>query len=231
MASKTRGWIGRLAALAAAFVVVLMLWKLLPIDDWLTIAAWRMFDLGAWGVLIYFLLYVFLAGLTFPTTPLNIVAGILFSFWLAAGVALAAGFVTAAGCFLIGRYIAEEGVRTKLRRLPNFDNLMKLIEDAGLKLVFLVRLNPFIPAGLKNYGFSLTSISFRQYLLGTLLGQTPITLAHVYLGWAGGLAMIRDDDPPGTWQYVFLGLGAALSIALLLLISWYGNRRLKVSNA
>jgi uncharacterized membrane protein YdjX (TVP38/TMEM64 family) len=99
------------------------------------------------------------------------------------------------------------------------------MKDAGLKVVFLIRLNPFIPASLKNYGFSLAGIPLRTYMLGTALGQTPVTLAHVYLGWAGGLAVISGDEPLGTLDYVFIGVGAALSIGLLLLVSWYGRKK------
>jgi uncharacterized membrane protein YdjX (TVP38/TMEM64 family) len=178
-----------------------------------------------WGVLIYFLLYVLLAGLTFPTTPLNLGAGMLFPFWLGAAVALLAGFVTATASFLLIRYVAGDRFRSRLSRLAHYDDMMKLMKDAGLKVVFLIRLNPFIPASLKNYGFSLAGIPLRTYMLGTALGQTPVTLAHVYLGWAGGLAVISGDEPLGTLDYVFIGVGAALSIGLLLLVSWYGRKK------
>jgi uncharacterized membrane protein YdjX (TVP38/TMEM64 family) len=223
--SRAHTWFGRLAVIGASLVAIVLMWKLLPVAEWVTVAVWRMFDLGMWGVLIYFLLYVLLAGLTFPTTPLNLGAGMLFPFWLGAAVALLAGFVTATASFLLIRYVAGDRFRSRLSRLAHYDDMMKLMKDAGLKVVFLIRLNPFIPASLKNYGFSLAGIPLRTYMLGTALGQTPVTLAHVYLGWAGGLAVISGDEPLGTLDYVFIGVGAALSIGLLLLVSWYGRKK------
>jgi uncharacterized membrane protein YdjX (TVP38/TMEM64 family) len=223
--SQVHTWFGRLAVIGASLVAIVLMWKLLPVAEWVSVAVWRMFDLGMWGVLIYFLLYVLLAGLTFPTTPLNLGAGMLFPFWLGAAVALLAGFVTATASFLLIRYVAGDRFRSRLSRLAHYDDMMKLMKDAGLKVVFLIRLNPFIPASLKNYGFSLAGIPLRTYMLGTALGQTPVTLAHVYLGWAGGLAVISGDEPLGTLDYVFIGVGAALSIGLLLLVSWYGRKK------
>lgn len=197
----------------------------LPVDEWLSRAVWHMFDLRGWAALVYFLLYVALVAVSFPTTPLNVGAGILFPFWLGAGIALAAGFVSAVVSFLLVRSVARDWIRSRLRRLPHYDDIMRLMENAGLQLVILIRLNPFIPAGFKNYGFSMAGVPFRTYLLGTALGQTPVTLVHVYLGWAGGLAIMAGENPLTTRNYVFLGLGAALSVALLVLISWYGRKK------
>lgn len=215
------------ASLIALTVIVILIWKFVPIDKWLSIAVWRMFDVGNWGVLIYFLLYVILVSLTVPITPLNIGAGILFPFWLGAAVAVTAGFVTAMADFLLVRFVAGNRIRSRLKKLPSYDHVMRLMENAGLQVVFLVRLNPFIPASLKNYGFSLAGIPLRTYLLGTALGQTPVTLAHVYLGWASGLTMMDGDEPLGTRDYVLIGIGATLSVALLVFISWYGRKRSK----
>ena len=223
--SRAHTWFGRLAAIAAALVAIVLVWKLLPVADWVSVAVWRMFDLGMWGVLIYFVLYVLLAGLTFPTTPLNVGAGMLFPYWLGAAVALGAGFVTATASFLLIRYVAGDRFRSRLSRLAHYDDMMKLMKDAGFKVVFLIRLNPFIPASLKNYGFSLAGVPLRTYALGTALGQTPVTLAHVYLGWAGGLAVMSGEEPLGTLNYLFIGVGAVLSVGLLLLISWYGRKK------
>ena len=144
-----RNWIGRLAIIGAGLIAIILVWKLLPIDTWLSVGVWRMFDLGNWSIVIYFVLYVFLVGLTFPTTPLNIGAGILFPFWLGAAVALAAGFVAATASFLFIRFVAGDRIRSRLTRLPNYDAVMQLMENAGVQIVCLVRLNPFIPARLK----------------------------------------------------------------------------------
>jgi uncharacterized membrane protein YdjX (TVP38/TMEM64 family) len=225
--NHARNWIGRLTIIGAGVIAIILVWKLLPIDTWLSVGVWRMFDLGNWGILIYFALYVLLVCLTFPATPLNVAAGILFPFWLGAAVALVAGFVAATASFLFIRFVAGDRIRSRLSRLPNYDDVMKLMKNAGLQIVFLVRINPFIPASLKNYGFSLAGIPLRTYVLGTVLGQTPVTLAHVYLGWAGGIAMMAGNEQLDTRNYVQIGIGATLSVAVLILISWYGRQKSK----
>ena len=225
MSHQSRKWIGRLTLAATGLVVIVLLWTLLPVEKWLGFAVWHMFDLRGWGILIYFLLCVVLVDLSFPATPLNIGAGILFPFWIGAGVAVAAGLAAAIIGFLLVRYVAGEWIRSRLDKLPRYAELMRLMENAGFQVVFLVRLNPFIPASFQNYGFSLAGVPLRTYMLGTALGQTPVTLAHVYLGWAGGLAIMTGQNELDGWDYLFIGLGALLSVALLLFVSWYGRRR------
>lgn len=218
-------WIVRLSIIGIAAAAAVLVWTLVPVDKWLSVAVWHMFDLRGWAVVIYFLLYVLLVAVAFPTTPLNVGAGILFSFWVGAAVALAAGFVAATACFLLVRFVAEDWIRLRAKKLPHYDDIMQLMKNAGLQVVFLVRLNPLMPAALKNYGFGLARVPLRTYLLGTALGQTPVTLAHVYLGWAGGLAIMAGEEPLSTRDYLFVGLGAALSVGLLVVISWYGRKR------
>jgi uncharacterized membrane protein YdjX (TVP38/TMEM64 family) len=219
-----RTWTGRLSIIGISVGAILLVWKFAPVDRWLTLAVWHMFDFGGWGLLIYFLLYVLAVQLAFPTTLLNVGAGILFSFWTGAAVALVAGFAAAISGFLLVRYVAGERIRSRLRRLPRYDEVMQLMESAGLQVVFLMRLNPFIPASLKNYGFSLAGVPLRTYMLGTALGQTPVTLAHVYLGWAGGLTMMIGTETFEARDYAFIGVGVVLSLALLGFISWYGRK-------
>lgn len=215
----------RLSIAGVFLLALVLLWKVLPADEWLGRAVFNMFDLGNWGVLIYFLLYVFLVALGFPTTLLNVGAGILFSFWLGLAAAIAGGFVTAMAAFLLVRYIGSDRIRARLSKLPRYEDVMRLMENAGLRVVILVRLNPFISASLKNYGFGLAGVPLRTYLLGTVIGQTPVTLAHVYLGWAGGLAMMAGEESRSGWNYVFIGVGVTLSVALLVFVSWYGRQK------
>ena len=81
-----------------------------------------------------------------------------------------------------------------------------------MRLVVLLRLNPFIPAVLKNYGFGITEISFKQYAWATLIGQLPLVSLYTYLGWVGGNSMLNSDAHPPTYQWAILGGGLLVSI-------------------
>jgi uncharacterized membrane protein YdjX (TVP38/TMEM64 family) len=99
---------------------------------------------------------------------------------------------------------------------------MAAVEEEGLKLVILLRLNPFIPAVLKGYGFGTTRIGLATYLLGSFAGFVPIAAAHVYLGYIGGTVMLSGEELPEGMNRMLLIGGLATSlilIAVLILMS------------
>jgi uncharacterized membrane protein YdjX (TVP38/TMEM64 family) len=90
--------------------------------------------------------------------------------------------------------------------------------QGGLFYMFAVRLQPIIPYGLVNFAAGLTSVRFRDYLLGTILGTVPGVLPFVMLG-SYGLRALRTGD--------FLPLIGALLLAAILVggATWYYRRR------
>jgi uncharacterized membrane protein YdjX (TVP38/TMEM64 family) len=90
--------------------------------------------------------------------------------------------------------------------------------QGGLFYMFAIRLLPIIPYGLVNFAAGLTSIQFRDYLLGTIIGTIPGVLPFVMLG-SSGLQAMRTGD--------FLPLIGALCLTGLLVggATWYRHRR------
>lgn len=225
MSTKRKWWVWALGIIGVAALLALV-WSLLPVADWTRTAMQQISDWGPWGMVAFVVLYVILASFTFPSTPLNISAGVLFSYPIGYALAMAGSVTASMVTFLISRYAARDWVKKRVSRIKNADEILETIADEGFKAVLLARLNPFIPASLKNYGFGITSMSTRKYVAGTVLGQMPIVAAHVYLGWAGGAAMMSEDADFSTVDYALIGLGVLSSIVILILISWYGKRRL-----
>lgn len=174
--------------------------------------------------LVFFALYIALASLSFPTTPLNITAGILFMYPVAVGIALIAGNIAAVISFLLARYFAQDAVKRYLSHMKNAENILELVKQEGFKLVFLVRLNPFIPASVKNFGFGVTAISLKKYVLATLLGQIPLVMIYTYLGYVGGAAMMDKNSRPEDTHLMLLGGGLIVSVVLLIVIGFFGKR-------
>jgi uncharacterized membrane protein YdjX (TVP38/TMEM64 family) len=79
---------------------------------------------------------------------------------------------------------------------------------------------------LNGYGFGLTSIKPLPYLIGSVVGSIPPTLIYVYLGWAGGEAMLRSGGEAENLQQGTMLFGVGLSVVMLLAIAWYGRRML-----
>ena len=203
------------------------LWALFPADEWLTSLVFQIDDLGLIGLVVYLGLYVLLAVLGFPATPLNIGAGVIFAFLYGYPLALIGGATVATISFLFARYIATDWIRSRLDKLEHFDEISEMVAEEGLKIVILARLSPLIPATVKNYGFAVTDIKARTYVLGTVIGQIPIYAVHVYLGWVGGIAMMSGGPSGGPMQWLLIGGGLLASAALVAVLTWYARRKLE----
>lgn len=225
--AKRRRWWWWGGAIVASAVVIAIVWSLLPVGEWATALIKRIDDLGAWGMVAYCGLYVALACLTFPSTPLNVGAGVIFSYPIGYATALAASAITSSITFLVARFVARDWIDRKVKKLDGAEDVLRVVAEEGFKAVFLARINPFVPASLKNYGFGITSMSFAKYLGATVAGQSLIVAAHVYLGWAGGTAMMHGDNELGAVDYALIGAGVVASILTLIGVTWYGSRKLK----
>lgn len=221
-------WIALVALVIGALTVA---WILLPIDTWLGQGIERMERLGPWGPIAYFFVFLCLATASFPTTPLYLVSGILFGLATGFGVAFAAGALSALLSFLVARHLARGAWEDRLRSFPRFRHLLESMSEGGFRMVVLARISPFIPASVKNYGFGLTAIPFRDYALATLLGQLPVSATYVWLGWVGGETVLQGKEPLSTAELALLVAGSVASVLLLAMITWRAQRSLSASAA
>ena len=209
-----------------ALIGLALTWSMLPVLEWLTVAVQEIDSLGTLGIVVYFLLYFCLACATFPSTPLNIGAGLIFHFVVGFFVAWLAGGLASMATFIFSRYFAKPWAQQKLESFPQCSKVVEAMEGQGFKMVLLARLNPFIPASIKNFGFGVTEIPFWKYAAATFLGQMPIVLAYVYLGWAGSATLLGDEET-STMRYVMIVAGVLVSLTMLATINWYGNKSMK----
>ena len=84
--------------------------------------------------------------------------------------------------------------------------------------MFAIRLLTISPYGLVNFAAGLTSIHFRDYLLGTVLGTVPGILPFVMLGSSGLQAMRTGNILPLMGSLGLIGLLVAGA-------TWYRRRR------
>ena len=160
--------------------------------------------------LVFLALHV-VASLTFvPRSLLGFAAGMVFGGWWGLLWAALGSVIGAVAGFLLARYI--HGGFFERARWARFTALLERAERGGWRVVTLIRLVPVIPHSLSNYALGLTRLKLRDYALGSLLGQLPLTIAAVELGAAGERAMRGAVD----WLLpTIIGL-AALALTVLI---------------
>jgi len=225
---QQRGWIG------AAILIVLVVGLI-----WLGQSASRHFgtvetfmaDLGAWAPLLFILCYVLLVPFCFPVSVLGFSAGALFGvFWgtllLTLGAVLAASLVfPLARRFFRVRILAYAESR---RRLVTF---IRLADQDAPRLQILIRLSP-LNFGLANYLLSVSRVSYRIYLLGTLC-VVPSALAQAYLGYAAGrLGRMAGGTATGTpLETILTVFGLVVCVVLLFIIGRLARQALRSAAA
>jgi uncharacterized membrane protein YdjX (TVP38/TMEM64 family) len=123
------------------------------------------------------------------------VAGVLPSIFLSGANAIVYGlvggfFVSLTGevlgatvAFLLYRYGLQKS--KGLKKLEKFSWIQHINGASrfrkGLAIV-LLRMNPLIPSGVINLGAALTTISFADFLLATLVGKIPSMVFETFVG-------------------------------------------------
>jgi uncharacterized membrane protein YdjX (TVP38/TMEM64 family) len=171
---------------------------------------------GVWAPIIYTAVYTAATLLILPSTPLNLTGGAIFGLWWGTLWTSIAAVIAAVVAFAFTRTVGREIVAQKLA--GRWQAMDAEVRQGGLFYMFAIRLLPIIPYGLVNFAAGLTSIHFRDYLLGTILGTVPGVLPFVMIG-SSGLQAVRTGD--------FLPLAGALGLTGFLIGSatWYRRRR------
>jgi uncharacterized membrane protein YdjX (TVP38/TMEM64 family) len=203
-----RFWIA--AFLGAAALVVAG--RLLPLREWLdAFGAWTE-RLGPVAYALYAAAFVLVTVLLMPAIVLILGAGLFFG--LVRGFVLVSISATlgAAASFLIGRYTARERVARWVAGNPRYAAIDRAVAEKGWRIVFLLRLSPFVPYVVSNYLYGLTAIRFGPYVLASWAGMLPLTFLYVSLGAATREVAGDPALPPGPLRWIVLGGGIAVTV-------------------
>ncbi len=174
---------------------------------------------GLWAPLGYIALYAVGTLALLPSTPLNISGGLLFGPWWGILWTSMGAVVAAAIAFFFSRTVGRPTMEKRLA--GRWQTMDAEIHRGGLFYMFAIRLIPVMPYGIVNFAAGLTSIRFRDFLIGTILGTVPSVLPFVLVGSSGVKALSTGN----LWPL----LGAlGLTGALLLFSTWFkAQRRIK----
>lgn len=144
-----------------------------------------------------------------PGIIINAAGGITFGPWLATLLLVIGNFIGASICFFIakrfGGFYFEKLIGVK--RLAQFQ---KYSEKYGALVLFILRLNPITSSDLFSYLAGFIEMSYKKFILATMLGLIPSLFIQSYFG-----DFLIKESP-------FLKLFFLLITLIYLLIFFYG---------
>ena len=175
-------------------------------------------SLGAIGGIVFIGIYIIATLAFLPAALLTLGAGVIFGVIWGSIYVFIGATLGAIAAFLGGRYLAQGWVKEKISSYKKFAIIDKAVSKEGLKIVLLVRLSPLFPFNLLNYAFGITSVSFQDYLIGSV-GMIPGTIMYVYFGsLVGDIALIGSKNQPVNiilhWVIQIMGLIATIAVTV-----------------
>lgn len=218
----------KLVGIGVVVAALVALARLLPVSAWLAAFQDHVRDYGAWGYVLFALVYAICTVLFVPGSILTLGAGALFGLWKGSLVVLVGASAGAIAAFLLARTVMRSRVAAVVSRYPKFEALDRAIGREGGKIVFLMRLAPVFPFNIINYAFGVTAVRPLAYTIATVIGMIPGTIAYVYLGQVGAEAATAASGDGGGGARLAIHLaGAAAAIGATFLVARVASRAIK----
>ncbi len=183
-------------------------------------------SLGSWAPLLFILLMALVVVLLLPGALLTTGAGFVFGIVEGSIVVILGTTLGAGVTFLAARYLFRQSSQRFVKKHERLRLLVEELGHAGWKIVLLARLIPFFPSKAANYFFGLTSLSFRGYLLGSLIGFIPFSIHNVYLGsLAADIVTLKQRNLQRTpLEWGVYGLGFAATVIAVIYLNRLARR-------
>lgn len=198
---------------AAAVAVLVVAFRFLPIAVWLRGFQGYVRGLGPAGYVVYGLGYGVI-GTFVPASILTLGAGAIFGLAGGSIVVMVGATIAASLSFFLARTILRHRIETITARNPKFLAVDRAIAREGAKIVALVRLAAVFPFLFMNYAFGLTGIRYSRYILATIAGILPGTIAFVWLGAAGAELATQH-----TAKTIITIAGAVIALAVSIFVA------------
>jgi uncharacterized membrane protein YdjX (TVP38/TMEM64 family) len=176
-------------------------------DNLILFADWFQ-SLGAWGIMLYLVIYSIGPVFGIPAIPLTLLGGMLFGPVWGAALAITGATIADSLGFLLARYAGRDFIEPRLGK--SIERVKRGVEEEGWRFVAFLRLTPIFPFGVVSYLMGLTRISFGVYALTTFLCLIPAASAYAYLGHAGRQALLA-----GQIKQILIGIAVVSAVAFL----------------
>ncbi len=206
----------------AVIAGIVLLARVLPITDWLKAFQAYVQGLGFAGYVLYAVVYAICCVLFVPASVLTLGAGAIYGLWVGTAVVVCGATLGATLSFLLARTVLRKKVEGMTSGNAKFRALDKAIGKEGAKIVFLVRLAPVFPFTYINYAFGLTGVKTLPYIVASLVGMLPGTLAYVYIGSAAANVGAADMT-----KKIVLGVGILIAIGVTIFVARIASKAIK----
>ena len=177
----SRRWVLRLA-IVAVLIVSVILFRTLPLADWLSSVEHWVRQRPLAGPLAYIVAAVISVIALTPGWIAMALAGLLFGFVPGTVYALVAMTAGSALALLVGRTVARRWVERSIEGNERMLALDDALEEQAFTIVVLTRLAFVIPFNVLNYAYGLTRVNVGVFAAATAVGMLPIVAAYAYLG-------------------------------------------------
>lgn len=213
-AESKRGFRWQWLVYVALVLAVLAAGRYFHVQELLKEAVAWIGRLGAWGPVIFIVVYILAAVFFVPGSVLTLGAGAVFGLVLGSVCVSIGATLGATAAFLVGRYLAREAIARKIEGNDKFAAIDRAVADEGWKIVFLTRLVPVFPFTLLNYAFGLTRVKLGHYVLASWIGMIPGTVMYVYLGSLAHVGAAHRQRTAGEWILYGVGLLALIAVTV-----------------
>ena len=207
----------RVGTVLIVCTAVAVVWSLLPTATWDldAISAWMAPHRHVWYALPV-VVFAFVALAPVPVMLLIAATGIAFGPLLGPIYAMAGCLASGSVGFGIGRWLGQHRVeQLGGERVVRVTNTLR---RNGTLAVFFLRKIPF-PFTLANIIVGASTVTYRDFVVGTLLGMAGIVIGLAGFGYQ--LTMVLRSPSPATI------LGAILLVSIPLTLAWLINRTLR----
>ena len=178
------------------------------------------------GIAVFIGIFIVSAGLgILPTVSQAILAG--FAFGITWG--FSAALIGFAGASIIGYFVAGLIARDKVEQEIHKHPKAEIIRDAfihhgkmrAMLILTLLRVPPNSPFALTNYAMSVSGVKLLPFVVATVVGMAPRTLAAVWIG-----SQVNSWDEVHKPKWLVIG-GIVFSVVLLVGLGKLANKALE----
>jgi len=167
-------------------------------------------------ILLFYTLETFM--MVFPVPVIYAACGAMFSHPIALSINFVGIIITLSVSYSIGRYSNARLTRKIAKKYPKIQKITELEKNREWFLAFILRLIPILPVDIISQFFGSMKMSYKSFMIGSLLGMVPIMIAVTYMGTS-----ITDPLSPEF-------LVAAIATVVLTVVSLYIYKKLGGTN-
>lgn len=135
---------------------------------------------GPYAPIIYITLFAIVPLTFFPDSVLAISSGLIFGLLKGALYTMIGAFLGGTLAFFISRTLKKDFIDVITK--GKYDEFHNQMDINGFFTVLILRLIPLFPFDIISYGAGLSKVSYKEFIVATLLGIIPGVLVFVNIG-------------------------------------------------